>query len=117
VIGPGSAGRDSLRSAIGSAKNAIWNFSQAQEANIIAGLTYVNIHSSAFPGGEIRGQIVRVPSCGDGILDGGESCDDGQGPERRLVGDAAMNGNATREKDPAAHQKKGMDVSWLTKPW
>src|SRR5262249_38752556 len=40
-------------------------------------LTYANIHSTIFPGGEIRGQILRVPSCGDGILDAGEQCDDG----------------------------------------
>jgi cysteine-rich repeat protein len=62
---------------LGSPKNSVWNFAPAQEASIIAGLTYVNIHSNAFPGGEIRGQILRVPSCGDGILDGGETCDDG----------------------------------------
>lgn len=30
----------------------------AQEANLIAGLAYVNIHTTAFPGGEIRGQVL-----------------------------------------------------------
>jgi cysteine-rich repeat protein len=62
---------------LGSPKITTWNFTEPDEANIIAGLTYVNIHSNAFPGGEIRGQIVRVPTCGDGILDAGETCDDG----------------------------------------
>jgi cysteine-rich repeat protein len=61
----------------GSPKIAVWSFLPAQEADIIAGLAYVNIHSAAFPGGEIRGQILRVPSCGDSIVDGGEQCDDG----------------------------------------
>ena len=32
-----------------------------QEASIIAGLWYVNIHTSVFPGGEIRGQVVPAP--------------------------------------------------------
>src|SRR4030095_11157169 len=42
-------------------------------------LWYINIHSSpGCPAGEIRGQVVRVPTCGDGIVDGpGEQCDDG----------------------------------------
>lgn len=61
----------------GSPKIGVWNYNPADEANIINGLTYVNIHSNAFGGGEIRGQILRVPMCGDGILDGGEQCDDG----------------------------------------
>ena len=34
---------------------------EGQEANILAGLTYVNIHSQMFPGGEIRGQIIPIP--------------------------------------------------------
>lgn len=62
---------------LGSPKIAVWNFMEAQQADIIAGLTYVNIHSNAFVAGEIRGQVLRTPSCGDGILDGGEQCDDG----------------------------------------
>jgi cysteine-rich repeat protein len=42
------------------------------------GLWYINIHSGGCAGGEIRGQVLRVPSCGDGIVDGpGETCDDG----------------------------------------
>ena len=44
--------------ALGSPKIGVWNYMEAQEANIQAGLTYVNIHTSTFPGGEIRGQII-----------------------------------------------------------
>ena len=61
----------------GSPKIGVWNFLEADQASIIGGLTYVNIHSNAFPAGEIRGQIERVATCGDGIVDGGEDCDDG----------------------------------------
>jgi len=34
----------------------------AQTANLLAGNFYVNLHTSAFPGGELRGQILVVPS-------------------------------------------------------
>jgi hypothetical protein len=33
-----------------------------QEADLIAGLWYVNIHSTLYPGGEIRGQVVPEPT-------------------------------------------------------
>ena len=39
-------------------KIGTWSYLEAQEANILSGLTYVNIHTTAAPGGEIRGQIL-----------------------------------------------------------
>jgi glycosidase len=42
---------------LGSPKIGTWNYPAAQENNILAGLTYFNIHTTNFPGGEIRGQI------------------------------------------------------------
>lgn len=32
---------------------------QAQEDSLFAGLFYVNVHSAAYPGGEIRGQLIK----------------------------------------------------------
>ncbi len=46
---------------LGSPKCGTWSYAPAQEAGILAGTTYVNIHSTAFPGGEIRGQIAEMP--------------------------------------------------------
>jgi hypothetical protein len=47
---------------LGNKKVAVWNYAQSDEADILAGLMYVNVHSGMFPGGEIRGQIVRDPA-------------------------------------------------------
>jgi len=41
----------------GGQKVGVWGFAENQQADILAGLTYINVHSSAFAGGEIRGQI------------------------------------------------------------
>lgn len=42
----------------GDIKSGVWNYPEEHEAAILAGQTYVNVHSNAFPAGEIRGQIV-----------------------------------------------------------
>ena len=50
--------------------NAILNASQ--EADLLAGLWYLNLHTNAFPGGEIRGQVQVIPEPGTlALLAGG----------------------------------------------
>jgi hypothetical protein len=44
----------------GSPKIGVWNYAEADEERILRGMTYVNIHSENFGGGEIRGQIVPI---------------------------------------------------------
>jgi len=51
-VGIGVASNPAVGSAILSA---------AQETELLAGLWYINIHTSTFPGGEIRGQVNVVP--------------------------------------------------------
>ncbi len=46
----------------GTLTNAVWNVSATQKTNLLAGLTYVNIHSSGLPGGEVRGQLIQDQS-------------------------------------------------------
>lgn len=55
---PGSNGPVLFTLQLGPQKIGVWNYPQSSEADILAGLTYVNVHTSMNPGGEIRGQIV-----------------------------------------------------------
>jgi hypothetical protein len=41
-----------------------------QAADLLAGLWYVNLHTAAFPGGEIRGQIAVIPEPTTALLVG-----------------------------------------------
>lgn len=44
----------------GNHQVGVWNYDQADEADILAGLMYFNVHSDAFLTGEIRGQILAL---------------------------------------------------------
>jgi len=52
----------------GSILNATLNVTQAQANVLLAGNGYFNIHTSVYPGGEIRGQINVVPEPGSYFL-------------------------------------------------
>lgn len=45
---------------LGEFKTGVVDYQPSQEADILAGKTYVNIHSEKFPDGEMRGQIIPV---------------------------------------------------------
>jgi CHRD domain-containing protein len=50
---------------LGSPQIGVWNMTDQQEAWLIGGLVYVNVHTTAFPGGEIRGQVLEAPNAAD----------------------------------------------------
>lgn len=50
----------------GKVKNGVWNYDEAQEADILASRYYLDVHTNAFPDGEIRGQICDMVCTIDG---------------------------------------------------
>jgi len=59
---PGANAGVQLGLPLGSPKLGSATITPTQAADVAAGLWYVNIHSSAFPGGEIRGQVLVGPA-------------------------------------------------------
>ena len=53
----------------GPVKVGVWNYAEAQEADILAGKMYVNVHTATNPGGEVRGQIMTHVAFLDGAQD------------------------------------------------
>ena len=52
----------------GALANFMFTFTAQQITDLKSGLMYVNIHTSTFPGGEIRGQLTAVPEPGTLLL-------------------------------------------------
>lgn len=57
---PGSNAGVLFPLSLGNPKNDCFALTKAQVKDLKAGLFYINIHTSTFPGGEIRGQILPV---------------------------------------------------------
>jgi hypothetical protein len=55
---PGAPGGVLTPLPAGNPKVSVWTYLESEEASILAGLTYVNIHTATNGGGELRGQIV-----------------------------------------------------------
>ncbi|MEZ4386876.1 MAG: CHRD domain-containing protein [Candidatus Krumholzibacteriia bacterium] len=55
----GSNGGVVFALAVGSPIGGVWPLSASDVAALLAGEIYVNVHSTMFPGGEIRGQFVE----------------------------------------------------------
>jgi len=66
-IGPGTPAGVLFSLPAGNPKVGTWNYTEPQEASILAGLAYVNIHTTANPNGEIRGQIVPLNASLDAV--------------------------------------------------
>lgn len=61
IHGPALPGQEALpifSLPNGNVKVGVWNYDSARENEIISGRTYINIHSTTHPNGEIRGQLV-----------------------------------------------------------
>jgi len=63
---PGSNGPVVLGLPLGSPKDGVWLMSAANLASLLAGSIYLNVHSTLFPGGEIRGNLGPAPTAVDG---------------------------------------------------
>jgi len=71
IHGPAPVGQNAgviIPLAIGSPIIGGTNINAAQQADLLDGLLYINIHTEQFPGGEIRGQISCQPPVAGKLL-------------------------------------------------
>src|SRR5262245_5620328 len=64
IHGPGAPGVPAgilVPLPTGTFVNQVFPITDTIEGHILAGLTYINVHSTMFPAGEIRGQILMEP--------------------------------------------------------
>jgi hypothetical protein len=76
---------------LGNPKVGVWNYPEAMEPDILAGRTYVNIHTVNNGAGELRGQINHFTASLDGA-------------QEAVVGPAASKGWATFNIDTCANE-------------
>ncbi len=74
----------------GNPKVGVWTYAEGQEASILAGLTYANVHTTINGGGEIRGQIVPLNALLDAAQEGPAIVSAGKGWATATV-DTALN--------------------------
>ena len=73
----------------GNPKVGVWNYTEPQEASILAGLCYANIHTVNNGGGEIRGQIVPFNALIDAAQETPANASTGKGWATATVDTAA----------------------------
>ena len=70
IHGPGGAGTNAAvifpfsgvpAATSGAIPEQVFSITAAQVAMLFSGYLYMNVHTSVFPGGEIRGQLLLVP--------------------------------------------------------
>jgi hypothetical protein len=62
VAPPGANGGVTFALPLGTPKNGTWMLTPEDVTNLKEGNIYVNIHTEAFPGGEIRGNLAETPT-------------------------------------------------------
>lgn len=90
-VGVGSTGSVQVTLPAGDLKTGVWNYNPADEPAILSGQAYVLVQSSAFPNGEVRGQISNLSA----VLDSAQ-----QVPTNTSV----AVGFGVFDLDPVAHQ-------------
>jgi hypothetical protein len=100
--GLGSSAPPLATLAAGSPKIGTWNYGAPNEAQVLLGQAYFNVHTTTNPNGEIRGQIFSLP--GSEAVTGVED-----GPPHRIPRPAARDSHSNSH---AADQRRSRSSAW-----